>query len=131
LNSIPDIISIPSQSGVEITIARLISLLQERGITIYSHIDQQSEAARYGLHVRPLQLLIFGNPSAGIPLMNANPLSGLDLPLKVIVWEDDEKKVWLSYNKFEYLQKRFDLPSNLIQNLSRAEIIFVKAASRE
>lgn len=116
---------------MEITISRLKNLFRERGITVYGHIDQQSEAARIGLHLRPLQLLIFGNPVAGIPLMNANPLSGLDLPLKVIVWEDDEKKVWLSYNKFDYLQKRFDLPSNLILNLSGAENIFLKAASLE
>lgn len=127
----PDIISIPSQSGMEITITRIKNILQKQGITIYSHIDQQSEAARTGLHLRPLQLLIFGNPAAGIPLMNANPLSGLDLPLKVLVWEDDEKKVWLSYNKFDYIQKRFDLPSNLILNVARAEAIFLKAASLE
>ena len=131
MNSNPDIISIPSLSSVEITITRLKSLLQERGITIYSHIDQQSEAARSGLDLSPLQLLIFGSPGIGIPLMDANPLSGLDLPLKVIVWEDDEKKVWLSYNKFNYIQKRFDLPSNLIQNLSRAETILIKAVSLE
>ena len=116
---------------MEITITRIKNLLQKQGITIYSHIDQQSEAARAGLPLRPLQLLIFGSPSAGIPLMNANPLSGLDLPLKVLVWEDDEKKVWLSYNKFDYIQKRFDLPSNLILTLSRAEAIFLKAASLE
>jgi uncharacterized protein (DUF302 family) len=131
VNSSPDIISIPSQYGVEITITRLKNIFQKHDITIYSHIDQQSEAARSGLHLRPLQLLIFGNPSAGIPLMNANPLSGLDLPLKVLVWEDDEKKVWLSYNKFDYLQKRFDLPTNLILNVSRAETLFLKAASLE
>jgi uncharacterized protein (DUF302 family) len=131
VNSNPDIISIPSQSGMELTINRLKNLLQKQGLTIYGHIDQQLEAARSGLHLRPLQLLIFGNPSAGIPLMNANPLSGLDLPLKVLVWEDDEKKVWLSYNKFDYLQKRFDLPLNLILNISRAETIFLKAASPE
>lgn len=131
MNSNPDIISILSQYGMDRTITRLKNLLQKQDITIYSHIDQQSEAARSGLHLRPLQLLIFGNPSAGIPLMNANPLCGLDLPLKVLVWEDDEKKVWLSYNKFDYLQKRFDLPSNLILNVSRAETLFLKAASPE
>ena len=113
------------------TISRLKDLFQKQGITIYSQIDQQLEASKSGLHLRPLQLLIFGKPSAGIPLMNANPLSGLDLPLKVLVWEDDEKKVWLSYNKFEYIQKRFNLPLNLILNLSRTETIFLKAASLE
>ncbi len=74
-----------------------------------------------------MQLLIFGNPKGGIPLMIANPLSGLDLPLKALVWEDVEKRVWVSYNKFEYLQKRFDLPSNLIIQLSKVESIILKA----
>jgi uncharacterized protein (DUF302 family) len=123
----PEIISVPSKFHVEETVSRLKDLLQEHEITIYAHIDQQSEAFKSGFSLRPLQLLIFGNPKGGIPLMNINPLSGLDLPLKVLVWEDDEKKVWLSYNKFSYLQKRFDLPPDLIKNLSTIESIFQKA----
>jgi uncharacterized protein (DUF302 family) len=123
----PEIISVPSQFNVGETVSRLKNLLQEHEITVYTHIDQQSEASKSGLILRPLQLLIFGNPKGGIPLMNINPLCGLDLPLKVLVWEDDEKKNWVSYYKFDFLQKRFDLPSNLILHLAKAESIILKA----
>ena len=74
-----------------------------------------------------MKLLIFGNPRGGIPLLNANPLSGLDLPLKILIWEDKDKKVWLSYNSFSYLQKRFDLPADLIQKISGIENIIQQA----
>ncbi len=131
MNSNPEILSIRSEYNVEDTILRLKNHLQESNMTIYSHIDQQSEASKSGLVLRPLQLLVFGNPKGGIPLMIANPLSGLDLPLKVLVWEDVEKRVWISYNKFDYLQKRFDLPSNLILQLSKVESIILKAISYE
>jgi uncharacterized protein (DUF302 family) len=94
MNSNPEILSILSEYNVEDTVLRLKNHLQESNMTIYSHIDQQSEASKSGLILGPLQLLIFGNPKGGIPLMIANPLSGLDLPLKALVWEDVEKRVW-------------------------------------
>jgi uncharacterized protein (DUF302 family) len=129
MNSDNDIANIPCKSSVDETVSRIKSLLQEQGITIYNQIDQQVEASKYGLPLKPLQLLVFGNPKAGIPLMQINPLCGLDLPLKVLVWEDNLKKVWVSYYRFDYLQKRFDLPSDLIAHLSRAESIILKAIS--
>lgn len=131
MNSNPDILSILSQYNVEDTVLRLKNHLLKSNMTIYCHIDQQSEASKSGLILRPLQLLVFGNPKGGIPLMIANPLSGLDLPLKAMVWEDVEKRVWVSYNKFDYLQKRFDLPSNLILQLSNVESIILKAISND
>ncbi len=131
MNSNPEILSIRSEYNVEDTVLRLKNHLQESNMTIYCHIDQQSEASKSGLVLRPLQLLVFGNPKGGIPLMIANPLSGLDLPLKAMVWEDVEKRVWVSYNKFDYLQKRFDLPSNLILQLSKVESIILKAISND
>ena len=126
----PDIKTIPSPNGIDVTASKIKKLLEDHGITIYCHIDQQSEAVKSGLSLNPLQLLIFGNPKGGIPLMNANPLSGIDLPLKLIIWEDEEKKTWVSYNKFEYLQKRFDLPDNLILNISKVESIIFEAVSK-
>ncbi len=123
----PDIKTVLSRRNVSDTVSLLKSGLQEHGITIYSHIDQQAEAVKAGLHLKPLQLLIFGNPKGGIPLMDANPLSGIDLPLKLLIWEDEEKKVWVSYNQFEYLQKRFDLPDNLIQSLSKVEAVILNS----
>lgn len=95
----------------------------------YLRIDQEAEAVKAGLTLKPMKLLIFGNPRGGIPLMNANPLSGLDLPLKILIWEDNDKKVWLSYNSFSYLQKRFDLPVDLIQKISGVEKIIQQAIS--
>ncbi len=122
-----DIKTISSPIHVSETVALLKKRLQEHGMTIYCHIDQQAEAFKSGLQLNPLQLLIFGNPKGGIPLMNANPICGLDLPLKLLVWEDEQKKIWVSYNCFGYLKKRFDLPEIPIQNISKVESIILDA----
>jgi uncharacterized protein (DUF302 family) len=116
-----EIITIAGLASVPETMDKLEQSFLDHGITIYARIDQQSEAVKSGLSLKPLQVLIFGNPRAGVPLMNAVPLSALDLPLKLVCWEDDGKKVWLSYSSFSYLQKRFDLPGHLIKNLSAVE----------
>jgi uncharacterized protein (DUF302 family) len=129
MNPNNDIQTIQSSFSVGETVKRLEKLFLQRNITIYASIDQQAEATKSGLTLRPLQLLIFGNPKGGVPLMQANPLSGLDLPLKLLVWEDDTQKVWLSYNHFTYLQNRFGLPATLIESLSVIESVFTKAAS--
>lgn len=121
------IITIPGLASVNETMGALEKALTAHGISIYARIDQQAEAEKAGMNLKPLRLLIFGNPKGGIPLMNANPLCGLDLPLKVIVWQDDEKKIWASYNSFPYLQNRFDLPADLIQKISGTEKIIQRA----
>lgn len=86
-------------------------------MTIYARIDQQQEALKAGLSLAPLELLVFGNPKAGVPLMAANPVSGIDLPLKALAWQDKDGKTWLSYNSPEYIQQRFGLPDELIQKI--------------
>ena len=121
------IITLPGLASVNETMGALEKALTAHGISIYARIDQQAEAEKAGLSLKPLRLLIFGNPRGGIPLMNANPLCGLDLPLKVLVWQDDEKKIWVSYNSFPYLQNRFDLPADLIQKISGTEKIIHQA----
>lgn len=121
------IITLPGLASVNETMGALEKALTAHGISIYARIDQQAEAEKAGLNLKPLRLLIFGNPKGGIPLINANPLCGLDLPLKVLVWQDDEKKIWVSYNSFPYLQNRFDLPADLIQKISGAEKIIQQA----
>jgi uncharacterized protein (DUF302 family) len=123
MQSSSDIITLPGLSSVTQTIDAVEKALTGHGIFIYARIDQEAEAVKAGLTLKPMKLLIFGNPRGGIPLMNANPLSGLDLPLKILAWEDNDKKVWLSYNSFSYLQKRFDLPADLIQKISGVEKI--------
>ena len=127
MQSNSDIITLPGLSSVTLTMDAVEKALTGHGIFIYARIDQEAEAVKVGLTLKPMKLLIFGNPRGGIPLMNANPLSGLDLPLKILVWEDSDKKVWLSYNSFSYLQKRFDLPADLIQKISGVEKIIHQA----
>jgi uncharacterized protein (DUF302 family) len=130
MQSNPDIITLQGLSDVTQTMDAVEKALTAHGIFIYARIDQEAEAAKAGLTLRPMKLLIFGNPQGGIPLMNINPLSGLDLPLKILVWEDDQKKIWLSYNSFNYLQKRFDLPDDLIQKISGVEKVIHQALGK-
>ena len=122
-----DIITLKGLASVTQTMDAVEKALTGHGIFIYARIDQEAEAVKVGLTLKPMKLLIFGNPRGGIPLMNANPLSGLDLPLKILVWEDNDKKIWLSYNSFSYLQKRFDLPADLIQKIAGVEKIIQQA----
>lgn len=129
MQSNSDIITLPGLSSVSLTMDAVEKALTGHGVFIYARIDQEAEAVKVGLTLNPMKLLIFGNPRGGIPLMNANPLSGLDLPLKILVWEDKDKKVWLSYNSFSYLQKRFDLPADLIQKISGVEKIIQQSIS--
>lgn len=111
------IISQPSPYSVTETIDRLVTVLQAKGITIFARIDQQAEAEKVGLSLRPTQLLLFGNPQAGTPLMVAEPTIALDLPLKVLAWEAADGTVWLSYNDPNYLKQRFSLPDELVKNI--------------
>lgn len=111
------IINQPSPHSVSGTIDRLVAILQAKGITIFARIDQQAEAEKVGLNLRPTQLLLFGSPKAGTPLMVAEPAIALDLPLKVLAWEAADGKVWLSYNDPIYLQQRFSLSDELVRNI--------------
>jgi uncharacterized protein (DUF302 family) len=111
------IISQPSPYSVPETIDRLAAILQAKGITIFARIDQQAEAEKVGLNLPPTQLLLFGNPHAGTPLMVAEPTIALDLPLKALAWSAADGKVWLSYNDPNYLKQRFSLSDDLVKNI--------------
>jgi uncharacterized protein (DUF302 family) len=121
MQDVKGLVSLLSRYDVKKTIDVLEAALHAKGVTIFARIDQQAEAEKVGLSMNPMELLIFGNPEAGTPLMVANPLSGIELPLKVLAWQDDEGKVWLSYNDFAYLQQRFSLPDDLIRPISMIE----------
>ena len=118
MNTTNGIISQPSPYSVTETIDRLEAILQSKNITIFARIDQQAEAEKVGLSLLPTQLLLFGNPKAGTPLMVAEPTIALDLPLKLLAWEADDGKVWLSYNDPNYLRQRFSLPDELVKNIA-------------
>lgn len=105
------IIDLECKHSVAQAAERLESLLKSKGMKIFARIDQAAEAKAVGLEMRPMVLFIFGNPQAGTPLMIQNPSLAMDLPLKALVWESAEGKVWLSYNSPEFLQKRHGLPA--------------------
>jgi uncharacterized protein (DUF302 family) len=112
------IVNVPSNHSVDETVERLKNILQSKKIMLFALIDHSGEAAKVGMTMRPTKLLIFGNPKAGTPLMLAAPSIAIDLPLKILVWEDAHGKVWLSYNSPEYLQQRHGLPQDLVPNIA-------------
>jgi uncharacterized protein (DUF302 family) len=121
------IIDVPSRYSVPETLARLGSILKEKGITIFALIDHSGEAEKAGLQMRPTQVLIFGSPQAGTPLMIASPRLAIDLPLKALAWQDEQGQVWLSYNSPEYLQERHGFPAELVKNISGIAGLIQKA----
>ena len=122
------IVNIPSRHSVEQTVEKLQNLLETRGIKLFALIDHNGEAEKAGMHMRPTKLLIFGNPKAGTPLMLASPSIAIDLPLKILVWEDASSKVWISYNASTYLQGRHSLPQELVPNIAAVEALAANAA---
>jgi uncharacterized protein (DUF302 family) len=100
------------------TIKRLESLLQAQGLKIFCRIDHSGEAEKVGLKMHPTQVIIFGSPKGGTPLMLAAPTVAIDLPLKALIWEDGAGKVWVSYNSPEYLKQRHNLPDELVKNIA-------------
>lgn len=122
------IVRVSSAQGVAETAARLESLLRSRGVLIFARIDFSGDAARAGLAMRPEQMLIFGNPKAGTPLMQAQPLAGLDLPLKALIFEDDSGKTWIAWNDPQFIIRRHALPAELAANLAAVVPLIEQAA---
>jgi uncharacterized protein (DUF302 family) len=111
-------VKIPSNHSVAETLDRLVLELHSRGMKVFARIDFSADANEAGLEMPPTQLLIFGNPKTGTPLMTARPSAAIDLPLKALAWEDSEGNVWLSYNSPEYLAARHRLPPELVTRIS-------------
>ncbi len=104
-----DLVTLPSAHTAFKTVERLKTLLDQKGIQVFAHIDHATEAKKVKLALRPTQVLIFGNPQAGTPLMQSRQTIGLDLPLRVLIWEDEAGKVWLTYHPVEVLAQRHNL----------------------
>jgi uncharacterized protein (DUF302 family) len=121
------IVDKPSNHSVEQTVDRLKNILQSKGVALFALVDHSGEAEKVGMKMRSTKLLIFGNPKAGTPLMLAAPSSAIDLPLKILIWEDAGGKVWVSYNSPAYLQERHGLPPELLQNIGVVEALASKA----
>jgi uncharacterized protein (DUF302 family) len=107
-----------SKQSVGETLKRLEALVQSKGLEIFCRVDHSGAAEKVGLAMKPTQLLIFGSPKAGTPLMVTSPTLAIDLPLKALVWEDAEGQVWVSYNSAEYLQARHHIPDDLVKNIA-------------
>jgi len=122
------IISKPSNHSVEETVEKLKAILQSKGVTVFALVDHSGEAQKVGLKMPPTKLLIFGSPKAGTPLMLAAPSIAIDLPLKILVAEDAQGKVWVSYNSSSYLEQRHGLPQDLVQNIAVVDALAAKAA---
>jgi uncharacterized protein (DUF302 family) len=121
------IITIPSKHSVDETVEKLKGILQTKGVTLFALVDHSGEAEKAGMKMRPTKLLIFGSPKAGTPLMLAAPSSAIDLPLKILIWEDGQGKVWISYNSPDYLRERHGLPQELLRNIAVVETLAAKA----
>jgi uncharacterized protein (DUF302 family) len=112
------IVKIPSRHSVDETVDKLKTILQSKGVTLFALVDHSGEAEKVGLKMPPTKLLIFGNPKGGTSLMLASPSAAIDLPLKILVAEDPQGKVWISYNDAEYLKERHGLPQDLLPNIA-------------
>ena len=127
--TLPDngIVHLNSPHTVAETLARLETIVQSKGIAVLARIDHSGDAAKAGLEMHPTKLLIFGNAKSGTPLMIASPTVAIDLPLKALVWEDADGKVWLSYNSPAYLKQRHGIPDDLLQNIAGIVAICAEA----
>ena len=117
-----------SNHSVDETVGKLKSTLEAKGVTLFAVIDHSGEAEKVGLKMRPTKLLIFGSPKAGTQLMLAAPSIAIDLPLKVLVWQDNDEKVWISYNSPQYLLERHNAPPSFQQTLAVVEALTANAA---
>jgi uncharacterized protein (DUF302 family) len=122
------IVTLASNHSVDQTVKKLEDLLQTKGIRLFAIVDHSGEAERAGMRMNATKLVIFGNPRAGTPVMLAAPGIAIDLPLKILVWEDANGGVWLSWNAPAYLQSRHGVPDELTQNIAAAEALARSAA---
>ena len=122
------IINASSNHSVDQTVERLKGILKHKGLTLFALVDHGGEAEKVGLKMHPTKLLIFGSPKGGTPVMLAAPSIAIDLPLKILIWEDIHGKVWVSYNSPAYLQGRYSLPPELMQTIAGVETLAAKVA---
>ena len=121
------IVKVSSHHSVDETIDKLKIILKSKGVTLFALVDHSGEAEKVELKMPPTKLLIFGNPKGGTPLMLASPSVAIDLPLKILVAEDAQGKVWISYNRPDYLKERHGFPDNLVPNIAVVQALAAAA----
>lgn len=124
-------VDVKSSFGVKETGDRLESVLKEKGMTIFNRVKHSEAAKKVGVELRETELLIFGNPKVGSPLMKCQQSVAIDLPQKAMIWEDNEGKVWISYNNPGYLKKRHNISNceEVISKIEKALAGIAKAAA--
>jgi len=122
------LIDILTNHTVDEAIEKLKEILLAKGVKLFALIDHSGEAERVEMKMPPTKLLIFGNPKAGTPLMLSTPRTAIDLPLKILIWEDAQGRVWITYNSPAYLQQRHNLPAELLPNIAVVETLAAEAA---
>jgi uncharacterized protein (DUF302 family) len=128
-NRIDGLRVIPTDRTVSDVLSRVEAVAREKGMIVFAHIDFSGDAARAGLTQPPSGLLLLGNPKGGTPLMVATPTVAIDLPLKVLAWEDAHGHRWVAHNEPEYLQKRHHFPIDLIKNIAALGNLVAAAAA--
>jgi uncharacterized protein (DUF302 family) len=123
------LVSMKSTHSYSETVSRIRNLLQSRGLTVFASIDFSGDAGKAGLKMRPTSLVVFGNPASGTPVIVSAPSSAIDLPLKVLVSEDQNGDTWLTYNSPAYLAARHGIPQELLKNISGVEGLVRAAAN--
>jgi uncharacterized protein (DUF302 family) len=127
LSSGNGIIDLSSNHSVDQTVERLKGILEAKQVKLFALVDHSGEAEKLGMKMPPTKLLIFGSPKMGTPVMLAAPSVAIDLPLKILVREDSQGKVWISYNSPAYLMERHSVPLDLLKNIAVVETLAVKA----
>jgi uncharacterized protein (DUF302 family) len=122
------IVSLPGHHSVDATVEKLKAILEAKHVRLFALVDHSGEARKAGMQMPNTKLLIFGNPAGGTPAMLASPTLALDLPLKILVWEDAEGKVWITYNSVESLRTRHNVPAELVANLTLIEALAAQGA---
>ena len=125
------LISVKSAHDVKATADRLETNLKQKGMNVFIRINQAAGARKVGKSLRPTELVIFGNPKVGTPLMQCNQSVAIDLPQKALIWQDDKEQVWLTYNDPNYLAQRHGLDqcADVINKVAKALANFAKAAT--
>ncbi len=121
------LVTFPSRYSVPETLQRLLSIIAEKGLKTFAVVDHSGEAEKVGLSMRPTQLVIFGAPKGGTPVMVAAPTAAIDLPLKVLIWQDESGESQVTFNTPDYLAERHGIPDNLVKNISGVGALVQKA----
>nr|WP_320016666.1 DUF302 domain-containing protein [uncultured Desulfobacter sp.] len=129
--AVDGVVSVQSRFNVKDTADRMESILKEKGMTVFKRIRHSEAASKVGIELRDTELIIFGNPKVGSPLMKCQQRVAIDLPLKALIWEDDNAKVWISYNDPKYIEKRHNITGceEIISKMEKALAGIARSAS--